>query len=417
MLRLVVILAVWVLAYPSIVLAQPYPCPRADSCHGLGTMAMSPDGAFVAFTLMSSPATQFVLFDTGARRAIIVRAPAGHSDLGDLAWSPDGDELTFVTGAASVLGGYGSSVWRLRPRDESPLVLLANIPHVRHPVLSSNGTTLAAFEGVILGDPPYSPSSMAYALFERATTDGRAVRRSEGHVSFARDIFYDRVGALYIGGMLDPVFIRTLPNAEVSYYWADNDERNRWSWQWRREIRDVFSFRLAPGELLPNWPIPFPASGALEGAHGMRPTNDGRVITHVSLSNENVTDWYDTRGMPRRPTRELLYGYMAYDAEGVGELFETPALPEGAGRTGGADISEDGSRFAQVISRHLRRGARPANEAWDNRDTLEIYDRGVLVFEARVSALTTNAPSIQPTDPHVPLMPTSSTGPHRVMPR
>lgn len=376
---------------------------------------MSPDGRYVAFTLMSSPATQFVLFDAEARQAIIVRAPTDHSDLRDLAWSPDGDELTFVTGAGSVLGGHGSSVWRLRPRDDSPLVLLANIPHVRNAVLSAEGNSLAAFEGVVVGEPPHSGSSMAYALFERSVSDGRPVRRSEGQVSIARDIFYDRNGAIYIGGMLDPAFIRSVTHrgGEVSQFWGDGDENNRWSWQWRREIRDVFSFRLAPGELLPNWPTPFPGSGALDGARGMRPTNDGRVIAHVSLSNENVTDWYDTRGMPRRPTRELRYGYMAYDAEGVGELFETPALSDGAGRTGGSDISADGSRFAQVVSRHLRRGERPASEIWDNQDTLEIYDRGALVFEARVSALIANVASIQPVGPFVPLMPVTSTEPHR----
>jgi hypothetical protein len=75
MLRLVVTLALWVLAPPSIALGQPYPCPRADSCHGVGQMAMSPDGTFVAFTLMRSPATQFVLFETETGRTHIVTAP------------------------------------------------------------------------------------------------------------------------------------------------------------------------------------------------------------------------------------------------------------------------------------------------------------------------------------------------------
>jgi hypothetical protein len=365
---------------------------------------------------MNSPATQFVLFDAETRRAQIVRAPPDHTDLRDLAWSPDSDELAFVTGAGSVFGGSGSSVWRLRPRDQSSLVLLATIPHVRNPVLSADGNTLAAFEGVILGDPPHSSSNgIAYALFERAILDGRAVRRSEGQLRFAPNLFYDPSGALFLGGTLEPVFIRSLarPDGGVSHYWGDGDENNRWSWQWGREIRGVASFRVLPGERLPIWPTPFPASGAIDGARGMRPTNDGRVIAFVSLNNANTTDWYDQNGMPRRPTRELLYGYVAYDAQGVGERLVAPGLPEGGGRTGGSDISADGVRFAQVVSRNLRRSVRPANEIGDSRDSLEIYDRGELVFEARVSELTANAISIQPTAPYAPLMPSNSIEPHR----
>jgi hypothetical protein len=417
MLRLVFILTLWLAAYPSTVMAQPQACPRADSCHGAGDMAMSPDGAFVAFTLMGTPATQFVLFEVETRRTRIVRAPGDHTDLRDLAWSPDGDELTFVTGAGGVFSGYGSSVWRLRPADSTPLVLLAAIPHVRHPVLSADGSTLATFEGVVLGDPPYNTSRrMAYALFERSISHGRATRRSEGQVNFPPKVFYDRTGALFLGGTLEPVFIRSLRRLDgrVSYYWGDGDENNRRSWQWGREIHGVASFRIAPGEMLAVWPTPFPANGAIDGASGMRPMDDGRVIAFVSLNGANAADWYDENGMPRTPTRELPYGYVAYDAQGVSERLVAPGLPEGVGRTGGSDISADGLSFAQVVSRNLRRGVHPANEVWDSQDTLEVYQRGELVLQTLVSEMTANAVSIQPTAPYVALMPSISGEPHRV---
>jgi hypothetical protein len=382
-------------------------------------MAMSPDGAFVAFTLMGTPATQFVLFEVETGRTRIVRAPGQHTDLNDLAWSPDGDELTFVTGAGSVFGGYGSSVWRLRPADSTPLVLLASIPHVRNPVLSADGSTLAAFEGVVLGDPPYSMATqMAYALFERSISQGHATRRSAGQVKFAPNVFYDRTGAIYLGGTLEPVFIRSLrrPDGRMSYYWGDGDENNRWSWQWGREIHGVASFRLALGDMLAVWPTPFPASGAVDGARGMRPMNDGRVIAFVSLNNASAADWYDENGMPQTPTRELPYAYVAYDAQGASERLVTPGLPQGVGRTGGSDISADGLRFAQVVSRNLRRGVHPANEVWDNLDTLEIYDRGELALETRVSEMTANAASIQPTPPYAALMRSIASEPHRATP-
>jgi hypothetical protein len=328
-----------------------------------------------------------------------------------LAWSADGDELTFVTGAGSVFGGNGSSVWRLRPRDPSPLLMLAHIPHVRRSILSADGTTLAAFEGVVVGDPPYG--RMAFALFERALSDGQAVRRSEGQVSFVPTLSYDRTGTLFLGGTLEPTFVRslTLPDGRTSRYWGADSRRTL---QWRREIRDVFSFRLAPGEMLPVWPTPFPASGAFEGAHSVRPMNDGRVIVFASLNNANATDWYDERGMPRRPTRQLLYGYIAYNAQGVGEQLAAPGLPETGGRTGGSDISEDGLRFAEVISLNLPQGVRPANDVWDDQDTLRLFERGELRFEARVSDLTANAATIRPEAPYTPLMPVTSTEPHRV---
>jgi hypothetical protein len=299
------------------------------------------------------------------------------------------------------------------------LVLLATIPHVRNPVLSADGSTLATFEGVVLGDPPYNTSTrMAYALFERSISDGHATRRSEGQVRFPPNVFYDRTGALFLGGTLEPVFIRShrLPDGRVSYYWGDGDEKNRWSWQWERDIRGVASFRLSLGEMLAVWPTPFPAHGAIDGARGMRPMNDGRVIAFVSLNNANAADWYDENGMPRTPTRELPYGHVAYDAQGASERLVTPGLPDGVGRTGGSDISADGLRFAQVVSRNLRRGVRPANEVWDSQDTLEIHNRGELVLETRVSDMTATAASIQPTVPYAALMPSTSSEPHRAIP-
>jgi hypothetical protein len=380
-------------------------------------MAMSPDGKFIAFTLMQTPATQFVLFETETRRTYVVHAPQEHTDLEDLAWSPDGDELTFVTGAASVFRGNGSMVWRLRPGDASPLVLLARIPYVRRPALSADGNTLASFEGVVLGEPPYEISTrIAFALFERPLGDGRAIRRSRGQVSHPRSLLYDRTGALFIGGMLEPRFVRTLPlpDGRVSRYWGDGDENNRWSWQWRREIDDVFSFRVAPGEMLPVWPTPFPSHGARAGAQGVRPMNDGRVVVFASLNNANTLDWYDERGRPRTPTRQLYYGYLAYDADGVEERLSDAELPENNGRTGGADISEDGLRFAQVISRNLRRGSHPGGELWDNQDTLQVFERGELRFELRVSDLVAGAATLRPTGPYTPVMPVTSTGPHRL---
>jgi hypothetical protein len=222
-------------------------------------------------------------------------------------------------------------------------------------------------------------------------------------------LHYDRAGALVLGGILQPVFRHTLvSNGREHPYWGDGDENGRSRWQWLRDTNNVFAFRLAPGETLPAWPTPFPASGALQGATAVRPTNDGRVIVRASLSGANWTDWYDERGRPRQPTRQLRSGYLVYSADGRSELVNTPNLPVGVGTTGGSDISEDGRRFAWVLSRNLPRGIRPANEAWDHRHTLQVFENGELIFERPTSELAANAATIRASLEGAPIMPTTS---------
>lgn len=382
-------------------------------------MAMSPDGAFVAFDANQMSASDFVLVDTATRRAVLVRAPAPHTQIGDLAWSADGDELTFITDDRALYEGKASHVWRLRPGGASPSIdLLALIPSVRKPVLSADGQRLAAFEGVVIGEPPPSSPELAFALYERSVIDGSAQRRSESQTQFASRLLYDRRNALFIQGF-DPVFVGAtkLPDGRTMHSWGHQDAAGRWSYQWNEERNAVSAFRLLPGEALPAWPTPFPDAHLPFGAHGMRLMNDGRMIVYASLDPANtrangLIQWYAPNGMPRRPTRVMTYEYVAYDEEGHGEVLPSAQLPENGARTGGADISEDGRYFAQVASAHLQRGVHSPTEAWDDQSTFAFYDRGRLVFQARVADLIAGATVISPALEQTPRMPVSDTVPH-----
>lgn len=164
--------------------------------HSSGEMAISADGRLVAFSVLGQPANQFILFDTTDKHGYVVDTPRPY--VGELTWSPDGDELTFVTAEGHTIGGEGRHVWRLTPKPDGPVVeLLAIIPFVRSAALSADGTRLATFEGVIAGDDPYSLGNIAYAIFERTLLDGREQRRSEGYANPVADLQYDRQGALY----------------------------------------------------------------------------------------------------------------------------------------------------------------------------------------------------------------------------
>jgi hypothetical protein len=363
--------------------------------HSSGDMSMSADGTNIAFTVIGMRASDFVIFNTQTQRSVIVRGPLSH--IGDLGWSPDGDELTFITATNHTLGGEGRHVWRLHPGATEPTIeLLALIPYVRSPVLSADGQRLATFEGVVIGDERPWNLRPAYALFERSTLDGAAVRRSDGQFLLAAELYYDRSGGLYTRTN-NPVFV---VQGTYGYSWQDRDEAGRWSYQWLRGVNS-FSFRVLPGENLPAWPQSFPSNDT-SGGSLVRPLDDGRVALYSSTNPHGAADWYDDNGMPRRPDRRAIYNIVAFGADGSQEMLVADPLPEGSGRTGGQDISSDGRLFAHVIRRTAE--IRPGDLSGH---TLMVFENGALRIERRVIDLIENAPIVTIEPREQPIMPAS----------
>jgi hypothetical protein len=378
------------------------PARAQGSTHSAGEMAISANGQYAAFRVLGYPASQFIFFNTVERRAFVVDTPG--PNVGDFGWSPDGDELTFVTAEQHTLGGEGRHVWRLQPNSAGPVIdLLALIPFVRSPVLSADGTRLAAFEGVIAGDGPHNALNTAYALFERSLLDGRATRRSDGHASLIGELRYDRHDALFIR-LIMPVFPHaTRSRGRVYSSWERRDSAGRYDWDWQRDAGNSDCFRLAPGEMLPAWPSPC----AQRGGSLVGPLDDGRLVMQVSNAPSSALEYYDERGQARRPTPRAgpaPFDYVAYAEDGATEVLVRTPLPEGAGRTGGADLSSDGIVFAQVINR--------AAEGREH-NTLMVFERGTLVFELPVSELAAHAQHIVVSPSETPLLP-EITDPHRI---
>lgn len=398
--RSIIVAAVGLVALAATSNAQSY-----EATHGSGGMAMSAEGRFIAFTVVGQPANCFVLFNTEERTATTIETPGPH--VGDLGWSPDGDELTFVTAGRHTLGGGGGHVWRMRLSAEGPRIeLLALIPLVRSPVLSADGTRLAAFEGVVAGDGPPTMLNTAHAVFERTLSDGRATRRSEGHAELGGDLMYDRAGALFVR-LTRPVF----PHASrfsggVLYSWRGRDADGRWETQWRAETGGVEYFRLLPGETLAAWPLPFQIIGAPPHASLVRPLDDGRIALYVRDSPSSVLDWYDERGQarPRPRAGPPPWNYVAFSDNGASEILVRTPLPEGAGRTGGADLSSNGVVFAQVVSQ-----VRESPES----HTLMVFERGVISYEAPISDIVSHGRRIVVEPSDIPLVVTDSE-PHRI---
>jgi hypothetical protein len=388
--------ALALLAALTIALGRPAVAQEYVARHGGGDMSMSADGTSIAFTVSGLQASDFVLFNAQTRRAFTVRGPLAH--IGDLGWSADGDELTFVTSNNQTLSGEGRHVWRLRPADPTPTVeLLAVIPHVRSPVLSADGQQLAAFEGIVIGNVRPWDLDRAYALFEHSIASGAVARRSEGQFSLPTELSYDGAGALYTR-MLSPTFARRHSFGE-GYGWAERDDGGRWSPEWMRNVRS-FSFRVLPGEVLPTWPEAFPATGT-RGGSLIRPLDDGRVALYSSSNPHTSADWYNENGMPRRPSRRAVYDVVAFGEGGAAEVLVADPLREGWGRTGGQHISSDGRVFAQVVHRHdsTRAGGLEGN-------VFMYFERGELVFELPITTMIENAPVIVIAPSDAPIMPT-----------
>ena len=380
------------LAWPSTATSQ--------ETHGSGQMSISADGQHIAFTALGVPTSQFVLVHAPTQRATIIQGPLQH--IGDLSWSADGDELTFVTSDTHTLGGEGRHVWRLRVTPQGPAIdLLAIIPNVRSPVLTADGRHLATFEGVTFDNSRTGASYRAFAIFERSLSDGIAVRRSAGHNLLGAELSYDRAGAIYTRAN-HPVFPWTMViQGAVLPSWIGRDAQGRWNYQWSRDIRGVFSFRILPGETLAEWPTPYPATGVEYGGNFVHALDDGRVVLLTSSNPLRTEDWYDARGMPRRPDRRLALNYVAYGPDGASEILVTDALPEGRGRTGGADISSDGRYLAQVVS-----------VPGENRDNALMYfDNGVLQYETSLTSIMRSAQTITIEATSTPLM-TIPSGAH-----
>ncbi|MGE0742541.1 MAG: TolB family protein [Hyphomonadaceae bacterium] len=366
---------------------------------------MSADGALIAFTVIDMPESQFVLYEVRSGATWIVEAPTEHGQIGDLAWSPDGDELTFVTAPESVLRGGGQHVWRLRILGSPVVDLLALIPHVRRPVLSADGAYLATLEGVFFeGVRPYA-GVVQYALFERSVGDGGYVRRSQAYFTEPVRFQYDRDRNIFLS-FLRPVFA-------TEGRWLETGPDGRSGWAWREENRQVDVFRLARGETLAAFPDPWPRD-APAGAQFVRPSDDGRVILRVSFGEANPLAWYDERGRPRRPLQFARGGFIVCDGEATCEEVPAAELPEDAGRTGGEAISADRRMFAQVISRHVPRGVRRAEgPPWDFRHRLLIYDHGTPFIDVALADVLERAERVRAVEA-APLMPGNQRSVHRV---
>lgn len=415
----IAMLSLCVFVAPTIASAQKSDCwSRTDSCHLGGRMAMSPDAKYIAYFVTGMPATEFALLDTQTHKVTIVQAPEGHRQLDDIGWSPDGDEMTFVTSERSVLGGYGEDVWRLRPDAGGSLVvdLLARIPNVRRPVLSRDGTKLATFERVF---GPTDTFFGTFGLFERNLETGKPIQRSRSYWDVPWALQYDLNDSLVMS-VYQPKFAGRFPkniDPGERFMWLDRDLAGRNAQSWESEIGRVWSFRIVPGDSLAAWPKPFPEHGAPEGARAVRPLNDGRVIVVGSLDASNTRGQNLLRGYgsPGQRPGPLKYDYIAYGADGAGEILPSVRAPDGSYSTGGADIAGDGQVFAQILSDNIPLGAKTAAEMrdWDSRDTLSIYRGGKLVFESLVTKLAEGAPVVRLSPSGNPIMPIQ-TEPHRV---
>lgn len=398
--RLFVLIAALCAAFAAPAAAQRMAsCPTANSCHGRGEMAMSGNGAFIAFTVMGHSNRRFVLLETATRRATIVEGPAEHASIGDLSWSADGDELTFLTYEQGILSGGASHVWRLRPTSPNPdIQLLAIIPCVRSPVLSADGARLAVAEG-ILPDPTMTcaSASAAFAIYERALGTGAATRRTEGQSRFVQSLFYDRADALYIGAWYPSHHVVYPSGERATGYWADDPN-----------LSAIGPVRIAPGETMPIIPTPM-RIGAHGGMHAYTVLNDGRLLLSGQLSPSQPLDWYDERGRPRTRSRPIALGFVAIAADGTSETITAAPFRDGFGRTGGYGVSAD-TRVSAQVTRETRRGLDP--RAWnDTPDLFELYGRGALVFEADVATLIANAPTLTLTLGATPIMPITNSTP------
>lgn len=204
-----------------------------------------------------------------------------------------------------------------------------------------------------------------------------------------------------------PEFPRAVRSAgRIFYLWGPVDVAGRHNINWYNEIAAGEHFRLLPGETLPVWPSPFPMTGAPRGASLVRPLDDGRIALYGANAPSSVLDWYDERGhaRPRPRSGPVPYDYVAYSESGAPEVLVRTPLPEGAGITGGADISSSGAVFAQVINRYTQ----PSES-----HILRVFEHGALSFELPVADIVSTAQRISVAADETPLMP-AVVEPHRI---
>jgi hypothetical protein len=217
---------------------------------------------------------------------------------------------------------------------------------------------------------------------------------------------YDRAGTLFVR-LARPVF----PHARrygggILYSWRARDANGRWDFQWRAETGGGEYFRLLPGETLAAWPLPFQIVGAPPHASLVRPLDDGRFALYVTDSPSSALDWYDEQGQarPRARAGPPPWNYVAFAANGASEILVRTPLPEGAGRSGGADLSSNGVVFAQVISR--------VRESPDTH-TLMVFERGVVSYERPISDIVSRGRRIVVAPNDNPIVVTDFE-PHRI---
>lgn len=367
---------------------------------------MSSDGRLLAFTVLGQPANRFVLFDTSTQAAFVIEAPPIHRSIGGLQWSPDGDELTFVTGNQDLLSGEAQHVWRLRPGLPAPAVaLLARIPCVSEPMLSADGERLLTLEAIRAEVTDRCNAMTPRIIVERRLTDGIVTQRSVGQSDSTIEVIYDRDDTIYTHRWR-PQFLTVMSRRDRTWKtWSEFDSNGRSSVNTDDGLR---TFRVMPGETLAEWPAPHtPADG--ERLHLMGALDDGRPVFLGHLEPTNPTDWYDASGRARTQSRELRLGFLALSVDGSIEVLRAEPVPQGGSRTGGVAISGDTRFLAQVISTNIQRGVRPGGEVRDHRDMLRIFEGEVLAFESLVAGLTRDAPVIALDSSSTPLMPVANT--------
>ena len=336
-----------------------------------------------------------------------------------MSWSPDGDELVFLASPKGVLSGSEQTVWRLQT-ETLEFTRLVDLAFARRPTISKDGTKLALFEGVTGTDSEYvSHAAIAYALFEIDLSSKNRERRSVGHFSTVWNLQYDDNDDLF-ASVYQPVVpdrISMGDRGRMPFVWSRRDETGFSQQDWERQTGRVSSFKVASGELLDQWPTPFPEGGAPYGARAVRPMPDGRLILMGSIDPENtkLKNWLRYYGSDRDKEPKLMRtDYIAYSEDGTGEVLPSLWLNENKATSGGADISSDGLLFARVIDTHDRDSKKYVGIRPHNRDTLHVLRNGEPIFKIRVSEVLASSEVLSMPNGVSAEVDLSEIGPHRI---
>lgn len=342
---------------------------RAQTTHGLGDAAFSPDGSHLAFHVQGRPKTGLLVLEVGTGKAYRLEMAAPHVEARDIGWSPTGDKLLFVsldpTGAVMrdsyILGGWGTHIWSVDFGDAAHSAkVLAKTAGARWPALSADGGKLAYFKPVPLPreEPPNRiMDPKAFAVFETDLATGEAARVAKSQYATPFELFYETADT-WLFAAAEPQYVT---NFSGSVFWSSTRPSappGKGSFDQLSE--GVKSFRMERGEVLPDYPDfrqPFPPVGVAPPKSRLAgQTQDGRPILYGAPGPENTTgnqvrnslSWY----VPGVSRVEMKEGYMTFAADGTRQVYRPPAWPAGYNAfTGGMAVDGGLKRFAAIMTK------------------------------------------------------------------